>query len=226
MYELILIDADNTLFDYNKAEKYALEMTLKAFEYKGNLEEIRKAYNVINRAMWADLENGKVTKEQLRTERFKRLFDKYRLDIPVEAFSECYLSNLGDGSFLIKDAEEICEYLNKKYKVVLVTNGIKDVQHSRLDKSSIKKYFHEIVVSDDIGYSKPDQAFFEYTMKLINHSDKNTTIIIGDSLSSDMRGGINFGIDTCWFNFESLENETELSPTYHISELKDLYDIL
>jgi YjjG family noncanonical pyrimidine nucleotidase len=226
MYKLVLIDADNTLFDYNKAEKYALETTLREFGCKENLEEIRNDYKVINKGMWQDLENGKVTKEVLRTERFRRLFDKNGFDIPVEQFSRRYLDHLSDTSFLIRDAEEVCDYLSQKYKLVLVTNGIKDVQYSRLNKSVIKQYFHEIVISDDIGYSKPDPAFFDYTMDIAGHTDKSTTIIIGDSLSSDMRGGISYGIDTCWFNFESVTNETALNPKYQIGELKDLYRIL
>ncbi|HOO34003.1 MAG TPA: YjjG family noncanonical pyrimidine nucleotidase [Thermotogota bacterium] len=226
MYELILIDADNTLFDYNQAEKFALQAALKSFDFTGNVDDIRADYKVINKAIWADLENGKITKEKLRTERFHRLFEKNGLTIPVELFSERYLGYLSEGSFLLKDAETVCGYLSGKYNFVLVTNGIKEVQHSRLDRSTIKGYFNEIVVSDEIGYSKPDPAFFDYTMNLVHHTDKTTTLIIGDSLTSDMRGGINYGIDTCWFNSESIENDSGLKPTYQIETLSDLYTIL
>ncbi len=226
MYELVLIDADNTLFNYNEAEKYALEMALKEFDFAGDPEAVKVDYKVINKGMWADLENGKVTKETLRTERFRRLFEQYDLNISPEAFSECYLNRLSEGSFLIKDAEGICRYLSQKYKLVLVTNGIKEVQNARLNRSPIRKYFHGIVISDDIGVSKPDSAFFDHTLTVAQHDDKRTTIIIGDSLSSDMRGGINYGIDTCWFNFESIENRSGLEPKYKIGELSELYDIL
>src|SRR6056297_350939 len=202
MYKLVLIDADNTLFDYNRAEAYALENSLKDYGFDGDFGQIRKEYTKINSQMWRQLEKGLVTKEELSTKRFKRLFEPYNLNISPTDFSQKYLSYLGQSNFLMEDAQEIIQYLYENYRVIIVTNGIKDVQYSRLDNSTIKDYNHGVVVSEDIGVSKPDPAFFEHALNLASHHDKKDVIIIGDSLSSDIKGGINFGIDTCWFNFE------------------------
>jgi putative hydrolase of the HAD superfamily len=226
MYKLVLIDADNTLFDYNKAEAYALENSLRDFGFDGDFNQIRQDYNEINKKLWQLLEKGGITKDELSEKRFRQLFEKYGLDIPPKGFSQKYLAYLGQSNFLMKDAQEIIQYLYKNYTVIIVTNGIKDVQFSRLDNSTIKDYNHGIVVSEDIGVSKPDPDFFVHALKLANHKEKDNTIIIGDSLSSDIKGGINFGIDTCWFNFDNSDPDDDLKPTYTIYQLKEIYDIL
>lgn len=226
MYELVLIDADDTLFDYNKAEKYALEETLKRFNYEGNVAEVRSRYKDINQKLWLELEKCTVTKEELKKERFKRLFEELNLEYSVDHFSEYYLKKLGEGKFLIDGAEEICKYLSGKYIIVIVTNGIKEIQVSRLDKSSIKKYIDEIVVSEDIGVNKPDPYIFEYALNLVKHGNKKSVIMIGDSLTSDIQGGIKFGIDTCWLNLGNTKNESNIKPKYQIDTLKELYDII
>lgn len=226
MYELILIDADNTLFDYNKAEAYALETSLMDFGFQGDLNKIRLDYHVINKKLWQLLEKGGIEKAELSERRFKQLFDQYGLDIPPQDFSKKYLSYLGQSSFLMEDAQEIIQYLYNKYTVIIVTNGIKDVQFSRLEKSTIKDYNHGVVVSEDIGVSKPDPDFFVHAFKLANHQNKKSAIIIGDSLSSDIQGGINFGIDTCWFNYNNSHPDIQLEPTYEIRNLRKIYDIL
>ncbi len=226
MYKLILIDADNTLFDYDKAESFALQSSLKDFGVIKNLEQIQKDYRAINQAMWQLLEKGQITKDALSLERFNILFKKYTLTIPAKAFSQSYLSYLGQSAFLIKDAERIIKYLYENYTVIIVTNGIKTVQYSRLEKSPIKDYHHGMVVSEDIGVSKPDPTFFEHALTLANHRDKKSVLIIGDSLSSDIQGGINFGIDTCWFNDRHSEPEWPILPTYQIHALKEIITIL
>lgn len=226
MYELILIDADNTLFDFDKAEKYALVQALEQFGFNSNIDEIVRRYKIINSDLWIKLEKGTITKDALRTERYKRLFKESGLEYPVEEFSEYYLKKLSECSFLIDGAEDVCKYLSEKYKVVIVTNGIREVQLSRLKKSTINKYIDDIVISEAIGINKPDPKIFEYALKLVKHKDKKSAIMIGDSLSSDIQGGINFGIDTCWFNAFKVKNETGIIPNYQIGSLKELMDIL
>ena len=226
MYEVILIDADGTLFDYSKAEKYALEETLGRNNYKGNILEICRRYRDINSELWLQLERGTITKDELRTERFKRLFEEYNLEYSIDDFSEYYLEKLGEANFLIEGAEEICKYLSEKYKVVIITNGIKKVQLSRLDKSAIKDYINEIVISEEVGVNKPEVYIFEYALNLIEHKCKKSVIMIGDSLTSDIQGGIRFEIDTCWLNLDNTENVTDIKPKYQINTLKGLSDIL
>src|SRR6056297_2464634 len=132
MYKLVLIDADNTLFDYNKAEAFALENSLKDFGFDGDFNTIRQDYNVINKRLWQLLEKGGITKEALSEKRFKELFEKVGLDLSPKDFSGKYLGYLAQSDFLMEDALEMVQYLYKHYTVIIVTNGIKDIQFSRL----------------------------------------------------------------------------------------------
>ncbi|GKX32290.1 noncanonical pyrimidine nucleotidase, YjjG family protein [Vallitalea longa] len=227
MYEVVLLDADGTLFNYNMAEKYALGEAFKKFSYKGNIEEISKRYKTINLNLWLELEKGNITKDKLRYERFQRLFDEYELDFDAQEFSENYLLSLSECNFLIDGAEDICKYLKDKgYKVVILTNGIKKVQSSRLGRSDVKDYIDDMVVSEEVGVNKPDPLIYDYTFNLVNHSDKNSVIMIGDSLTADIQGGINYGIHTCWLNLDNISNDTNINPTYEIYSLSQLKDIL
>lgn len=227
MYKVVLLDADGTLFNYNMAEKYALEKAFKTFSYRGNIEEISKRYKVINLNLWLELEKGNITKDKLRYERFQRLFDEYELEFDAHEFSESYLSRLGESNFLIDGAEDICKYLKDKgYKVVILTNGIKKVQSSRLDTSAVRDYIDDMVVSEEVGVNKPDPMIYDYTFQLINHNEKDSVIMVGDSLTADIQGGINCGIHTCWLNLDNRRNDTGINPTYEIHSLSELKKIL
>ena len=226
MYRLILLDADNTIFDYDKAEEFALKSSLDNFGYNEDFNEIRDVYREINSSLWRALEQGKVTRDELREKRFRMLFSRYDLEYSVSDFSKLYLEYLGQGDFLIDGAQEICQYLSSRYEVVILTNGITEVQLSRLEKSLIKDYINDIIISEEAGTNKPDPEIFEYTFRKVNHVSKDDVMIIGDSLTSDIQGGINFGIDTCWFNRNNAENKSEVQPTYHISKLDELKKLL
>ncbi len=225
-YELILLDADNTLFDYDKAEEHALFETLKHFKVPGDYKVIRSKYREINSNLWKMLERKEITKDLLKTQRFNKLFIHYGLELSDVEFSNYYLLKLGEGSFLLDGAEELCKYLHSKYRLIILTNGIQTVQDSRIKGSSIYKYIDDIITSDEVGINKPDARIFRWTFDKIGHVNKKNTIIIGDSLGSDILGGINFGIDTCWFNFNKLEDDAEIIPTYKIDSLKELYNII
>lgn len=225
-YNVILFDADGTLFDYDKAEAHALEKAFKHFNFKYKEESELKNYKIINKEIWIDYENGKIDSKNLRTERFRRLFENFEEKIDFNEFSNIYLSLLAKGIFLIDGAEEVCRYLFEKYKIVILTNGIKDVQLSRIKNSSLNKYIHDIITSEETGYKKPDVGIFDYTFNRIEHFDKGTTLIIGDSLSSDIQGGINYKIDTCWYNPIDEENKSGLKPNYEIKDLRQLITLL
>ncbi|MCT4687462.1 YjjG family noncanonical pyrimidine nucleotidase [Vallitalea sp.] len=227
MYKLVILDADGTLFNYEKAEKYALSESFKLFSFEGDILDISNYYKEINLNLWLELEKGNITKEELRYERFSRVFKQYKLDYDVNKFSDQYLIKLGESNFLIDEAEEICKYLkNKGYKIIVLTNGIKKVQVSRLEKSNIKKYIDKMIVSEEVGVNKPDPVIFDYTFNLIGHNDKNNAIMIGDSLTADIQGGINHGIDTCWVNLNNIKNTTNIIPKYEIHTLGELTTIL
>lgn len=226
MYEIILLDADGTLFDYDYAESYAFTKTIENLTDLRFSEELLKEYQEINGSLWKDLEKGQITSEALRTERFRMLLENKSQDVDVEKISHYYLDKLSEGSFLIEGAEEICQYLSEKYRLVIVTNGIKEVQKSRLEKSKINPFIEFMTISGEAGYSKPNPQIFSYTLNKINYDNANKCMMIGDSLSSDIQGGINFGIDTCWVNLKKVKNDSKLTPTYEINHLLGLKSIL
>ena len=222
-YEWLLFDADNTIFDYDKAEAFALEKTFASFQLEFDVS-FGGHYREINAQIWHDFELGKITQDKLRTERFRRLFAGLGISTDTTAFSERYLQNLALGGFLIDGAEALIKQLHMNFRLAIITNGISDVQHPRLNNSTINDYIETMVVSGDLGVAKPDPAIFEIAFSRMGNPAKKAVLIIGDSLSSDMQGGINYGIDTCWYNPH--RQTTSLPITFEISQLSDLPYIL
>lgn len=225
-YELLLFDADETLFDFKMTERQALLKSLEEFKLNLDKEESLKLYTKINKAIWEEFERGEITSDKLRVERFERFSKKVNKDFDATSFSKTYAKFLGEGAYLFEDSVEIIDYLSKKYKLVLITNGLKEVQKNRISKTPLKDYFQELVISDEIKISKPDPRIFDYALEKVGHNDKSKVLMIGDSLTSDMQGGINSGIDTCWYNPSNLENKLNLKLTYEIHSLKELAEIL
>ncbi|MGF7057947.1 YjjG family noncanonical pyrimidine nucleotidase [Brassicibacter mesophilus] len=225
-YEVIIFDADETLFDFKKSEKDAFKNTMLEYDIEYDENHHLKIYQGINTAIWKEFEEGLITQKKLKVERFKRLSDSLNAGFDEEQFSKLYMKHLGNASFLYDDSIELVESLHKDYRLTIVTNGLKDVQNNRIRKSTIAKYFEDIVVSEEVEVSKPDPKIFEHALSNIKHTDKSKVLIVGDSLTSDIQGGINSGIDTCWYNPNKIVNKTGIKPTYEISNLMELKDIL
>ncbi|MCK5052110.1 MAG: YjjG family noncanonical pyrimidine nucleotidase [Candidatus Cloacimonetes bacterium] len=223
-YKLVLFDADGTLFDFDTAEKQAFEKTFKQFGINENLELLHKEYEIINKAIWRDFEQKKITSRELRTERFRRFFVKENLDLDPKVISPIYLRYLSEGTHLLQGAKEIISFLFGKCELALATNGLADVQNPRFAGSDLAKYFQHIFISEEIGHPKPNPEFFEHIFRKLPH--KESAIIIGDNLVSDIMGGNDFGIDTCWFNPNKRINESGVIPAFEISDLKELRSIL
>ncbi len=232
MYKVILIDIDDTLFDYKKAEDNAIRKVFRDFGYFNDVKKeeifdiLKERYNIINKELWKKLENGQISKDELKVKRFKDLFKEMSLRYDPEIFSVEYLKRLGEGTFLFDGAEEFCRYIKSKYKVAVVTNGIKEVQMSRILNSGIADYIDEIVISDEIGTSKPDPGIFEYALGKLRHRNKDEVIMIGDSQTADIQGGINFGIDTCWVNIVGKKEDKSIEATYKVDRIEELYEII
>jgi len=158
--------------------------------------------------------------------RFAKLFEHIGVDADASAFSKKYLDFLSETGFLLPHAAEILEYLHRKYVLILVTNGFQEVQYSRLKRAGIIDYFDPIIISEEVGAKKPDEEFFAETFRRVGGVDRSGALLVGDSLSSDILGGVQYGIDTCWYNPEGIENSTEVSPTFEIRDLTDLYSVL
>jgi len=221
-YDVFLFDADGTLYDYDKAEENALRIT---FEKNGVAysEDIRNRYREINAGVWESFENGEITKDDLQSLRFQRLFDCIGVRLDAVEFNGDYLYELGKGAFLIDGALEICEYIaSRGKKIYIVTNGILATQTSRIKHSLINGYVADFFVSEFVGYQKPHASYFDYVFSHIPHAGKSGFLIIGDSLAADIQGGVNAGIDSCWFNERNAKNRTGIKPTYEIRKLSEL----
>jgi len=225
-YEVIIFDADETLFDFKKSEKDALKNAMLEFNIKYDENYHLKIYHDINTAIWIEFEQGLITQEKLKVERFKKLSAKLNITFDENQFAKSYMKHLSNASFIFDQSIELVESLYKDYKLTIVTNGLTDVQSKRIRESVIAKYFENIVISEEILISKPDPRIFEHSMKNINYTDKNKVLMVGDSLTSDIQGGINFGIDTCWYNSNKIVNKTTIKPTYEISSLMELKDMI
>lgn len=225
-YELLIFDADETLFDFKKSERHAFKNTMLEFNIEYDENYHLKVYSDINAAIWKEFENGLITQKELKVERFKRLSHKLNIQFDDFEFSKSYMKYLSYASFLYDDSIDLVESLYKDFKLFIVTNGLKDVQNNRIRKSIIAKYFEDILISEEVVVSKPDAKIFELALNSINHINKSKILMVGDSLTSDVQGGINFGIDTCWYNPNKIENNTEIKPTYEISSLNELKNLL
>ena len=225
-YEIIIFDADETLFDFKKSERDAFKNAMLEFDIEYDENHHLKIYQGINTAIWKEFEEGLITQEKLKVERFKRLSDTLNAGFDEAEFAKSYMKHLSYASFLYDDSIDLVESLHKDYRLTIVTNGLKDVQDNRIRKSIIAKYFEDIVVSEEVLVSKPDPKIFEHALNNIKHTDKSKVLMVGDSLTSDIQGGINFGIDTCWFNPNKIANKTSIKPTYEIANLMELKDIL
>ena len=236
-YKLVLIDLDDTLFDYPKTEKEAFRRTFEELGFfmeseLGNAkkeeiyEKIKDRYKDVNLQLWKDLEKGAVDKDRLKVVRFEKIIEEFGLEYDSIEVSKLYLKKLGEGVFPFEATEKLCEYLHSKYKVGVITNGIKEVQHSRIKNSAIAKYIDKIVISEEVGVNKPDKRIFECAMEYFGISDKKSAIMIGDSLEADIKGGQNAGIDTCWVNFKNIINNTGIIPKYEVKKLEELFEIL
>lgn len=224
-YKWLLLDADGTLFDYDQAEATALKRT---FEELGCAyqTEYAEVYRQINGQIWLEFEQGGITQERLRTRRFELLFEALKLECVPETFSSRYLSNLAEGIDLIEGAEEVLRALLGKIGLVMITNGLKDVQRPRFARSSIADCFTDFVISEEVGAAKPDPRIFDFAFDRMDHPRKEEVLIVGDSLSSDIQGGNNYGIDTCWFNPARKPHSADVNVKYEISRLYELLDLV
>ncbi len=225
-YELLLFDADDTLFDFKAAELQALRQTLNTFDIQYIEATHLPLYHEINKPLWQAAEAGTLVLSNLNEIRFTLFAEKLNLSVDGKALASTYVENLSAASILFANSYEVIETLSKKYKLGILTNGLTKIQEQRIVKSTIGRFFEAFLISESIGISKPDARFFDIALDTLNHADKSTVLMIGDSLSSDIKGGLNFGIDTCWYNPKHLPNSSELSPTYEIADLSELLTLL
>ena len=176
--------------------------------------------------MWKDYEDGKISRDTVIYSRFKLLFEEFGIADDGIAFEDRYQEELGRGHDVVNHALPLVQNLHKDYHLHIVTNGVVATQYSRLKDSTLDQYVEHIFVSEEIGHQKPKKEYFDHCFSVLGDIKKEEMLIIGDSLSSDMQGGINAGIDTCWFNPHKKRNEKQLPLTYEIHDLRELYTII
>lgn len=225
MIDVVFFDADDTLLDFRRSEAAAIAKTLAQLEIEPD-EGVIALYSAINAEHWRMLERGEITRAKLQTRRFDVLFDRLGIERDSSFTQSIYENFLAQGFFLIPGAVELLESLSAKYRLYLLSNGAVKIQASRLEGSGIKKYFRDIFVSQSIGYNKPSRELFDYCFARIPDFSQESAIIVGDSLSSDIQGGINAGIHTCWFNPKRLLLIGEIKPEFEISALSELPELL
>jgi YjjG family noncanonical pyrimidine nucleotidase len=224
-YDDILFDADNTLFDFDSAETEALERALAAFGLPHG-QAVRDSYHRINQHLWKRLEKKEVTAERLQTERFRKLLEQIGARADASAINEQYKRALSECARLVNGADELCRLLSRDCRLSIVTNGIAQTQHRRFERSAIRADFSALFISGEIGFQKPQVQFFDAVFSQLGIRDKRRVLMVGDSLSADIRGGNRAGIDTCWYNPHGLKNSGTAKPTVEIHDLRDIPSIV
>lgn len=224
-YDTLLFDVDNTLLDFsaNEAEAFRNMIREKGETYS---EELYAAYRTMNEQMWRAIERGEATTSEVVNTRFSRLMSRYGRQVDGMEWENCYRSYLNHGTQEMPFVHEVLNQLKGQYRLFVITNGIEETQQYRLRGSGLELYFEDIFISQSIGAGKPSKEFFDYVKAHIKDFDASRSLVVGDSLTSDILGGQLAGIDTCWFCKEGMENTLEEDPTYVIHDLRELVEIL
>lgn len=226
-YKHILFDADNTLFDFTASSHLAFEDTLAHYGIVAT-EDHYQSYKPINAQVWKLLEQKEIDMDGVRQIRWERFWAS--LDLHHDPFetNRVYLEKLVAHCFLLEDTIELLDHIVTLDGVDMhiITNGMKEAQRPRIAKLGLEQYFKTITVSDEIGYAKPDGRFFDVTFQSIGEIDKSQCLVVGDSLHSDIQGGNNYGLATCWYNPGGKKNETSITPVYEIKSLLELKTLI
>ena len=224
-YPWLWFDADGTLFDYNRANRplsgRPFELLSLQFE-----PDYLDTYRTINHGLWQALERQEIKPDILRVRRFELLLDALQLSGVPDQMSTIYVEQLGLCTDLLGGAYDVLQAFQGRCKLAIITNGLQAVQRSRLERSTIRDFIDELIISEEVGAAKPHAAFFDAAFARTGYPRKSNVLIIGDSLTSDIQGGVDYGIDTCWYNPASETKPEGLSITYEIKHLHQLLEFL
>ena len=224
-YPYLLFDADDTLLDFSRNGDKSFSLLCAKYSFPCN-EESRALFEAFNQPLWRDLERGTITKEFLKTERFRRFLDALHRSEDPEEVNRDFMEFLGRGSFLMPYAEEVCRELAQEHQIYILTNSVESVHTDRMQRSLIAPYVKESFVSECVGYEKPNKFYFDYVLEHIPDITRDNCLLIGDSLTSDMQGGINAGLHVCWYNPTCQDVIGTLPVDYIIHDLRELLAIV
>ena len=223
--KIVLLDLDNTLIDFNECARHSIMNIFDelGFTYTKNVFETFITENV---KIWKRLEKGEITKADLRANRWNIILGKLGIDYDGTIIEEKFENGVAQGAFAVEGAYDLLDYLYPKYELYIVSNGFRFVQESRLKIGDFRRYFKDIFLSEDIGVQKPAKEFFDYCFEKLGNPEKKNVILIGDSLSADIIGGLNCGIDCIWFNKNGDDSPKEIEPTFTVTKLKEIENLL
>jgi 2-haloacid dehalogenase len=221
-YHGFLIDADNTLFNFPRAEREAFFTTLENIPYTEHFETVYRKFAHINKNLWKVVEQKKISIEALKIERFSILLRLLNIQADAKKLSDSFLTELSKKSYMLPHTVEVLSFLSKKSFICLISNGVSMVQRGRIARAGIEIFFHDIIISEEIGVIKPDPEFFSIATRNL-HLPHYDILCVGDSPSADIEGGSNAGFDTCWYiNAPLLYPQDKQQPDYIISDLREL----
>ena len=224
-FDIVLLDADETVFDFKLSEAYAFQKTVEHYGVEFSDERLSR-YSEINLSMWKALERGEISREELKPKRFEIFFSEVGItDLDFKAVNDFYLYSLSQTSFMLDGATEFVKELHKYCEIYVATNGLSVAQNGRLKNSPIKNDIDGMFISEEIGFSKPEKAYFDFIFNRLDITDKSRVIILGDSLTSDMQGGKNAGITTCHYCGRAEVSDADLCD-YQIKDYNEFFDIL
>ena len=225
-YKFLLFDLDHTLLDFDAAEDVALTQLLKE-EGVADIQAYKDYYVPMNKSLWKDLELKKIRKQELVNTRFSKLFSHFGIEKDGVYLAERYQFFLAQQGQVFSGAMELLDSLiDRGYELNAATNGITKIQTGRMAQSGLAPYFNQVFISEQLQTQKPDTLFYEKIGQQIAGFSKQNTLMIGDSLTADIQGGNNAGIDTVWYNPHHLENKTQAQPTYEVDSYQALLELL
>lgn len=221
-FKAVLIDIDDTLFDFRQSSFEAMQNALASRGVRFTWDDMA-AYEIHNNALWKQFERGEVAKDFIFTERFRRYFSERGLDIDPAGFNTDYLRGLAEGYAFMPHCRELLEALHGKYKIFIVTNGDAFAQKSRIARSGLAHLFDGVFISEELGCRKPEKVFYDKVFEIIGPEYRTCSLMVGDSLTSDMQGGRNAGIPTCYYG---RREDADGRCDYVIEDLLDLLPLL
>ena len=225
MIKYVFLDLDDTILDFHRAEAVALKKTLTHMGIPPTDATVTR-YSEINDAQWKLLEKGVLTRAEVKLRRFQLLFEELGVEVDAEAARRYYEEQLGVGHYFMPGAEAHLRALHGRYRLFIMSNGTTAVQKGRIESAGIAPLFEAIFLSEQIGFVKPQKEFFDACFAAIDGFDPREAILFGDSLSSDIQGGRNAGILTCWFNPHGKEQDPVVRPDFEVSSLGDFSTLL
>ena len=222
-YYCILFDADNTLLNFDAAENKALAETLVNYGIEPDAETVQ-TYRTINEELWRQLEKGQIRREKLFGERFSRFLKAINAAGDGVEMNRFYLEQLSTHPDLMSpEVLDVLRELSEVATLAIVSNGAQKVQTRRLAESGVMNFMEDVFISEKMGCEKPNARIFDAALRALGVENREHVLMVGDSLPSDIQGGSNAGLDTCWVNMNGLENESGLTPTYEVKALSELY---